>query len=803
MKKHKKLILGILAFIIPFTILTIIFNIKHFFSDNSIVIGDAFAQYYPLYNYLKGVFDGTNTLFFTLHKNFGGTMYGTFFYYLSSPLNILVKFISKNDIQLFMTWLIIIKMSLCSLTMYLFITYKNKTSNILILTFSICYGLMGYNINFFVNNMWLDVVIMTPIVIMGLDKLINKGSQKLYIISLFISVLSNYYIAYMLCIFCVIYLIYELKISNKEKQEKIEIIKHFIISSLLSGLMCSFFLIPCLAESRTYARNLNVNQILKFDYNIFDIFSKTYVGSIDLGDILNYTSMNLYCGVIVFPLVYLYLINKDIPKKERRTTLLVILFMILPCFIFPLNYVWHLFSKPNYYSYRFSFLLCFFIINIAYKSYKNININKLKSLFYLAVYSIISFYFILITSFGNYYDFLNYKMIWLTLGFVFIYFIVLKIKNKKINLTLISSLLLIEIIINISITFDGTYRFKSDYFNNEDYIKIVEKYKDERMDFTKPFTENDSLLMNYYGVNNFISTNNSRVMRFITQVGLKKKYTIQNLYSYEKGQYIMDSIIGLKHVISTYKIQNYKLIEQVNINDIESYVYENPNYIGFGYIIKNECNNIEHDFKFDETIFNCMTNFDSKYYKEYDIEKIDDEYESIIKKPTDFYIVYPGIAKREFDIEEELTSYGKDYIFIENTEKNYNLKFKTDGEIEEDKLKIYYFDFEKFKSKVKEMYKEILDYKIVDNKIEGNIKTNGGILMLTIPYEKGYNIEVDGKKVKYKEVLDTFIGIDLDKGTHEIKVEYKQPYLKLGIILSLISLISTIFYISYFTKKEI
>ena len=245
MKKYKKLIYGVLSFFIPFLLLVILFFLKGFFDKKTVIYTDTYVQYYPLFNYLKAIFNGTASIFYSFNKNLGGTMFGTFFYYLSSPINIFVKFISRENIMLFFLWLIIFKISLCSLSMYLYMTYKHKKCNLLIVCFSVCYGLMGYNINFFINFMWLDVVALAPIVLIGLDKLINKESPLLYIVSLFISIFSNYYISYMLCIFCVLYFLYEVFLNYTDKKEILQLSKKFIIISLLTGLMCSFFLIPC------------------------------------------------------------------------------------------------------------------------------------------------------------------------------------------------------------------------------------------------------------------------------------------------------------------------------------------------------------------------------------------------------------------------------------------------------------------------------------------------------------------------------------------------------------------------------
>lgn len=784
MRKNKKIILGILSFLIPFVILTIIFSIKHLFSDRTIIIGDAYSQYYPLYSYLKGILEGTNSVFYTYYKNFGGTMFGTFFYYLSSPLNIFIKIIDIKNIPLFMTWLIIIKMSLCSLTMYIYMTHENKKSNSLILAFSICYGLMGYNINFFVNCMWLDVVILTPLVLLGLDKIINKESPLIYIIALFLSILSNYYIAYMLCIFCVIYFIYKINIKYDNKKIKKELLKEFIIFSLLTGLMCSFFLIPSIAESRNYFRSENLKEIMKFDYNIFDIFSKSYLGSSNFTDLLNYSSMNIYCGIITIPLVYFYLSNRNISKKERKLTLFVLITLILPVFFYPLSYVWHLFSIPYSYSYRYSFLLCFFMINIAYKSYINLNIDKSKILKYLSFYSIISFYFVILTQFGEYYSFLNYKMIWITFLLLLIYMFIFKSKNELLK-KLLFTIIILENIISLTITFNKIEMPTSEIYSYDEYKEIVKKYNDGRIDIEKMMTNNDSLLMEYNGINHFLSTNNNRLMRFITKTIFKKDYDKENLYRYERGQYIIDSIIGLKYVVTQKQIDNYILREKLENNSI--YIYENQNYIGLGYIIKNECNGIEYGYNVDQEIYNCISGTNTKYYKEYEIENKDTEYQTTIKMPTSFYIYYPDILNQEIEFDDQIIYHHKNIVQIENEKKDYIFKMTIKKNIDINNLKIFSLDYKKLREDAEKLKKEVLDYKIEGNILKGNITTNGGILMVTIPYEKGYKIKVDGEETEYKEVLDTFIGIDLEKGYHEIEIEYKQPYLKEGIIVSLVS----------------
>lgn len=58
-------------------------------------------------------------------------------------------------------------------------------------------------------------------------------------------------------------------------------------------------------------------------------------------------------------------------------------------------------------------------------------------------------------------------------------------------------------------------------------------------------------------------------------------------------------------------------------------------------------------------------------------------------------------------------------------------------------------------------------------------------LMLTIPYEKGWEVKVNGKKTEYSQVADSFIGIELPSGKSMIEMKYHVPGMKMGIILSL------------------
>lgn len=56
--------------------------------------------------------------------------------------------------------------------------------------------------------MWLDSVVLLPLIVLGLERLVKEHKGLLYTITLGLAILSNYYIAIMICLSMVIYFSY-------------------------------------------------------------------------------------------------------------------------------------------------------------------------------------------------------------------------------------------------------------------------------------------------------------------------------------------------------------------------------------------------------------------------------------------------------------------------------------------------------------------------------------------------------------------------------------------------------------------
>ena len=250
--KIKKYLCRLFAFIAPAMILTITFMLKRItpFGDNMIVSSDLEIQIVPFLTELSDKLRSGTSLMFSHRRTLGYDYICESAFYLTSPLNIFSVFFNAKTMPTFITLLLIVKSGLAGLTMNIYLNnhfnkYKNKDC-IITIAFSSCYALCAYLTDYYILIMWLDVMIMLPLVILALESLIQYKKKYIYSIMLAIAIFCNYYIGFMLCIFVTLYFAYYLVAEYKANNYKdyLLIIKNFIIYSLLGGGLAAFILLP-------------------------------------------------------------------------------------------------------------------------------------------------------------------------------------------------------------------------------------------------------------------------------------------------------------------------------------------------------------------------------------------------------------------------------------------------------------------------------------------------------------------------------------------------------------------------------
>ncbi len=817
--KKKNVLFYLLAFLIPFLIVNIVFMRLgvSYFGDKNILISDMEAQYISLFNYFKNIFNGTESIFYSFNSGLGNAMMSTFAYYLASPLNLILLLFNTENLYYGVYFLVTLKLALAGLTMYIYLNRKINGKKIFTLMFSLMYSLMAFNINNYFNIMWLDGVIMLPLVLIGIDKMLEGKSSLFFGITLFITILSNYYIGYMVCIFAGIYILYEiiLKYKKENKKELIKIFIRFCITGVLVTLMTAFLLLPGISELAVSSKSTHsiFSESWMMKNNLLDIFSRSFIGTQNWSNVINATLPNIYTGLIIIPLTFLYFSNKNITKKEKVLSALIILIFLISIVFNPINMIWHGFSLPQGFNYRFTFMFCLFLIIISYKSFNNLKDIKLRYyIIFFIIYILISLLVLL-----KIYIFYDEIYIYISIGIIALYLLILKNINKKDMIGILLLLICTELFFNMySSLNDYPYHKKEIYDNNFTIVKKeVDGYKSSNKEFYRigkdyTYTLNDSLLLSYKGINHFLSTTNSGVVKFLQKMGL----TGFNLnLNYKNSNKLVDTLLGVKYVLSYDEILYYQLLEEQ-----DSFIYQNKDALNLGYMVSNNVYKYKeqdiNDYLYQNYILGLMTNPNNFYQK---VNIISDNYNYTFDCDYETDYIYLVIDTNKYDGTVEIKNGFAIYKILDKdinlvklpyTMKDAKFNFVLNKEHKytdiKPKIEAYVLDEKLYQDALNELKDEQLEVKKVTNtKITGEINVNNpGTLFLTLPYDTNFKILVDNKEVKYNKVFDSFIGTYLKVGKHNIEIEYKTKYLKEGTIISISSFTIFVLYIIYQKKKK-
>ena len=211
MTKIKKIVWNhwvyVVSFVIPFLVMMMAYRETKVypFGDYSFLKVDAFDQYAPfLMDFYRKLKSGAS-LQYSWNTGMGGGYIPIYAYYLASPVNWLVFFLPKKYIIDTIDVLILIKTSLCGTTFSYFLSKKYGVKNAFTVTIASCYALSSYVIAYCNNVIWLDCLMLFPLIILGVERLYHEKKNRLYFFSLALAVISNYYLSIIICIFLVIY----------------------------------------------------------------------------------------------------------------------------------------------------------------------------------------------------------------------------------------------------------------------------------------------------------------------------------------------------------------------------------------------------------------------------------------------------------------------------------------------------------------------------------------------------------------------------------------------------------------------
>ncbi len=574
---YKKYDYMVYAGLIPAAIFFLVYLVRgiHPFGNSTVLVLDMNAQYAYFYEYLReAVLGGDLSLIYTWERALGGEFMGLYAYYIASPLSYIVCLFPKENLQDALFVIYLIKAALCGITMSYYLTKTSKKlEKLSVVVFSTLYATMSYMMVQMHNLMWIDAVILLPLVVLGIEQLIKYGKYKLYIITLALTMMSNYYIGYMVCIFVVLYYFYYFfaySDRNNPTGEKNHFRKSFIRIATYSiiGVAIAAFIIfgayYSLGLGKNEFSNPNWTEI-KLNYDVMDILYKLLPGSYDT--VRPAGLPFIYCGVLTIILVPAYFMSKKFSGRERIGSALLILALSLGFLVSTLDLIWHGFQRPNWLNCRFSFILCFFLIVLAYRVFTRLDVVAGRN-FIISSAFIVGFVLVLqklaetLEAENEYIVIDEYATVLMTIVCVAIYLILIACRKSGKNKEIVTAVLLCVIcaeafisgLTNVNDLDDDVTFTKYDKYAQynalmlpiTDTINYYDNgfFRAETVTHRKP---NDNMAINLNGLTNSTSSINADTIFFLRMMGYSSK---SNWSKYIGGNPVSDSLLGIKYIIS-------------------------------------------------------------------------------------------------------------------------------------------------------------------------------------------------------------------------------------------------------------
>jgi uncharacterized membrane protein YfhO len=818
---------------------------------------DLKRQYVDYYSYFRTIQSGENNVYYSFSTTLGSGILGFCAYYLTSPFLVLLSLFPSEAMPLGVSVVICLKLMLAAFIMNLFLQrFVIRPGSFSIfdldyITVHLCalsWAFSGYLFAHSMNMMWIDVIILFPLVVWSLENILCHNRKFPFAACLFAILILNYYISYQILLFVAIWTILRLIVSKDPHPVK-QILRVF--SATLTGvLLAAFILVPTALELMNSPKDISQLGLRLTGSNLSlpAVLSKIVSVSYDYQEpIQGYPQ--IYCGLLLVLLLILYFADSGIERRRRVGMFCMFAVLMISFCLDILNLIWHAGMEPSGHPYRQAFIWVFLMICCSAKELSvirsSVTIPKVMGASGFVV-------LVLILAYTGRYDHITTRTILVNVLLLAVYFALLSFlaierKSSHKLFAVIVPLLMLVNTMDLALNSLYTYSFQSikeetaSYYSAEisagrKAVGYVKKNDSSfyRMESLNPRQQNDALQYGYNGVTHYSSAGMIYVRYFLQKLGFNDDGLFTS-YGHD-NTVAADSLLGIRYVLNDGTYPSHHIYNKIYEGDTR--VYGNPYALPVaiettGYDLsgitgpegEEPCTSMEHvpagnPFVVQEEMYSRLLgkeislfrNADytgtelmsdgKSYYHEYTVKPVADGelfmyldglvgareglsiyknggYLSTYGNLSSLKIINLGYMKAGDTVDirvqgEETSNYGIPVFVTEDVDslgEACGLLIEREGQIK----------------------------KVSSSHLKITIDGCDGVF-LTIPWESGWNVKVDGKKVEPVPVYDSLMYIPIEGGgdTHRIDMVFIPDGIFAGLFLTVIGLI----HLLYLAHKE-
>ncbi|WP_202080595.1 YfhO family protein [Caldalkalibacillus salinus] len=839
------------AFLFPTLLMSLYFFVLYGaypIGDLTILRIDLFHQYVHFYSYFKEALTTSSSFLYSWHSGFGANHIGTLAYYTASPFMFLLLLFPKAYLPEAVALMVLLKVGCMSMAMCYLIRKKFNLETLETVIFSTFYALMAFSVVNYHNVMWLDGLIWLPILVLTIDLLLKEQVITPFMLILSLLFISNFYISYMVGCFIFLYFITNLVQRGQQwaKDQKIKICVKFFLGTLIAAGISAFLTLPTYQQLTTAGSGVTHNGFSP-NFNSLVFIQNLFSGFYD--SILSGTPY-IYVGTFVLLLVPLYFFNRGIALSHKITWGIILGILLVSLQIPFLEWTWHGFASPNNYLYRFSFLVSFVLLYlsiVALTQIKHISKSTLVGLYGFILSGIG------LAQWMNVIDVnLVMNLILISLFFVYLLLYIMNYKRFLYILLLIYAIgeLTFNSATSFIALSQETGSVPREMFDAyEAYEQAVQVINHQDLEGQHGLyratndlktTPNDGLLLGYSDFNQFNSMLREDFAESINKLGL---HISKAVYRENGATVFTDSLLGLSYYISAEDdVRSGYYVPFAEHQNLT--LYRNDLALPVGFTVDENFGHITLDdmdqpFENQNKVYQALSGRDEPLFKALDPEQVTTTYENVadieqeqgrmiltrenehapltIKHTLDVreentlmyaYITMPAMWKQYLNFSdivpetyvngvliEEYPRYEHEGILDMGTFSQGQVTMTINIDADDftyEEMQFYGLDISAYPTMVEHIDVQGLDVTLREgNRLQGTVKAENDhdFLFLTIPWDEGWRVKVNGETIQPKKLLGGFMGIPTTVGENDIDMTFIPQGFLTGCITSFVSLI--------------
>lgn len=798
--------LYIAAFFVPMILFIIIMQYLKFapFGSNSMFVIDGSINNLPVLTQTIAQIRSHSFHLFSIANGLNGESLSTFLYYLASPFTLITLFFDQVTAIGLLSIFTILRISLSAPIFLYYLTHREigrrgSKYDPTLLIFAFGYALSSYALVQYNDFMFLDIFMLFPLIMLGMERIIVGKKASLFYITMTFALFSNYLLGITVLLFLLLfYFIYD----SRTISEKLLSFPKFFGYCLLSIATAAITVFPGM-----YGYYLNYIKPSSIDtpsaYNdIYNLFLKHFFFDSPSYEKVAFFGSNLYVGSFLIILFFLYFLNNTLTLGSRIKHFLFFLFLICTLNHSSLNYFFHLGSTDESSFLNYAFIYLFFLVILCFDTiYRIRDISLVRVILSFASPIGLAFF-----SMNRANPLPNYQSVNYTIDLLIAFAILITLYRlgsikKVVFLSLVTYLTIIEI-------FANTFQYSISASLEEVSISsVLTPETTEENPYAGSISEGRSEVFN-----NMYSMDENTSYLFSRQ----ESNILKNGGNAVQYNAFADSFAALKYLYvekenSTKKIDSlqYKKIAETANYDI----YENKYAFPTAFFTSSDLsqkldtsdqiahtNAIAKVLGSKEDLFTEASQDINAEISMPDTAKIDVMGNNLYGFSKHYSAEFDEIdVQRNYRISYKFTpnqsgslyTYQSDIAFFDTGKTGKEYTFSHFEPLDNDFDMIEYFNVYLLNDTAMAQLSESLNKRACTLSYSGlstitttvDASENGSILTI-LPYSEKYKVLIDGAESTYSN-FENRVYIPVEKGSHHITIQYKAFPFVFGIILSL------------------